>query len=98
MCDTESTIENPVWFWLNQTLQVKSMKHTAIDKQWDELMDLCRKESEFQESGRHPKTAKLVSSRIDELATEMGFTAQQIEKREFRALRDGSHIVRIATP
>jgi len=73
------------------------MKHTTIDKQWVELMDLCRKESEFRDRGGHPKTLKLVSSRIDELAAEMGFTPRQIETREFRAVRNGEHIVRIAT-
>lgn len=72
------------------------MKYRAIDKQWDELMDLCRKETEFRESGRHPKTLKLVSSRIEELAAEMGFAPRQIEKREFRAVRSGDRIVRIA--
>ena len=73
-------------------------KQTAIDRQWNELMDLCRKESEFRAKGGHPKTLKLVSARIEELADEMGFTPRQIATREFRAERDGSRIVRIAKP
>ncbi len=72
-------------------------KDTVIDRQWNELMELCRKENEFRAGGRHPKTLKLVSARIDELAAELGFTPRQIATREFRAERDGSRIVRIAT-
>jgi hypothetical protein len=70
-------------------------KITPIDKQWEELMFLCRKESEFRKSGRHPKVLKLVSQQIDELAAQMGFSLQKIKTREFRSERSGGHIVRI---
>ena len=68
---------------------------TPLDKQWDELMFLCRKESEFREDGGHPKVLKLVSQQIDELAAEMGFSLQRIKTRDFRSERSGGHIVRI---
>ena len=70
-------------------------KITPLDKQWDELMFLCRKEAEFSTSGRHPKVLKLVSRQIDVLAAQMGFTSRLIKTREFRSERIGGHIVRI---
>ena len=47
-------------------------KITPLDKQWDELMFLCRKESEFRKDGGHPKVLKLVTRQIDELAARDG--------------------------
>jgi hypothetical protein len=70
-------------------------KITPLDKQWDELMFLCRKESEFLKDGGHPKVLKLVSQQIDELAAEMGFSPERTRTREFRSERSGGHIVRI---
>ena len=70
-------------------------KLTPLDKQWDELMFLCRKESEFREDGGHPKVLKLITRQIDELAAEMGFSQQITKAREFRSERSGGHIVRI---
>ena len=49
---------------------------TPLDKQWDELMFLCRKESEFRKDGGHPMVLKLVTRQIDELAAQMGFSLQ----------------------
>ncbi|MEO8259723.1 MAG: hypothetical protein ABI868_20425 [Acidobacteriota bacterium] len=72
-------------------------RRTPLDKQWDELMFLCKKESEFRQGGRHPKVLRLVSRQIDELAGQMGFTAQTTTAREFRSERSGGHIVRILT-
>ena len=72
-------------------------KHGLLEKQWEELMRLCHKETDLRRSGRHPKVLRLVSERIEQLAEEMGFTARQISTREFRAERDGDRIVRIDT-
>ena len=70
-------------------------KITPLDKQWDELMFLCRKESEFRKDGGHPKVLMLVTRQIDELAAQMGFSQQITKTREFRSERSGGHIVRI---
>jgi hypothetical protein len=70
-------------------------KITPLDKQWEDLMFLCRKESEFRAHGGHPKVLKLVSQQIDELAAQMGFSLRLIRTREFRSERIGGHIVRI---
>lgn len=67
---------------------------TPLDKQWEELMSLCRQEAQLQAED-HPKLLKFVSRQIDRLAREMGFKDRQIETREFRAERDGRHIVRV---
>jgi hypothetical protein len=70
-------------------------KITQLDKQWEELMFLCRKEADFLKNRSHPKVLKLVSQQIDELAAQMGFSRRHIETREFRSERSGGHIVRI---
>jgi hypothetical protein len=70
---------------------------TQLDKQWSELMFLCEKESSCRQQGNHPKLVKLIASQIAQLAEQMGFSTRQIETREFRAERDGQHILRIAT-
>ena len=70
---------------------------TELDKRWNELMGLCRKEQEFIETGNHPKVTKFVAKAIDQLARELGFAERQIAEREFRAERDAGHIVRVIT-
>jgi hypothetical protein len=70
-------------------------KVTQLDKQWHELMFLCEQESAYQAQRNHPKLLKLVTAQIDELAGQMGFGPQQTRSREFRAVRDGEHIVDI---
>jgi hypothetical protein len=72
-------------------------KTTALDKQWNELMFLCEKESSCRREGNHPKLLRLITSQIADLAEQMGFSSRQIQTREFRAERDGQHILRIAT-
>jgi hypothetical protein len=67
---------------------------SPLDKQWQDLMALCAKEAEFRAGGKHPKLLKFVSEEIDRMAAEMGFSEDQIQTREFRAERDGDHIVR----
>jgi hypothetical protein len=70
-------------------------KITPLDKQWEELMFLCRREADFLKDRSHPKVLKLVSRHIDELAAQMGFSRRQTQTREFRSERSGGHIVRI---
>jgi hypothetical protein len=69
---------------------------TLLDRQWEELMALCRHEEQLQ-SQNHPKLLSFVGRQIEQLAREMGFKEKQIETREFRAERRGRHIVRVAT-
>jgi hypothetical protein len=70
-------------------------KITALDKQWSELMFLCEREATYRQRGIHPKLLSLLTPQIDALARQMGFGDAQIQTREFRAERDGGHIVRI---
>jgi hypothetical protein len=67
---------------------------SRLDKQWQDLMALCAKEAEFRATDKHPKLLKFVSEQIDQMGAEMGFSNGQIKSREFRAERDGDHIVR----
>ncbi len=71
------------------------MRKTLLDKQWDDLMSLCRKEAELQNAGDHPRVLTLVSREIDDLARTMAFSERRIVTRDFRAERDGDRIVRI---
>jgi hypothetical protein len=73
------------------------LRPTPLDKQWDELMLLCRKEAEFQRAKNHPKLTRFVAVAIERLAREMGFAERQIVERQFRAERDAGHIVRLLT-
>jgi hypothetical protein len=59
-------------------------------------MSLCRQEAQLQEQN-HPKLLKFVRNQIERLAREMGFSERHIQTRDFRAERDGRHIVRFAT-
>jgi hypothetical protein len=70
-------------------------KIPGLDKQWQQLMALCENESKMREEGTHPRLLKLIASDIDALAAELGFEARRIASREFRAERDGGHIVAI---
>ena len=79
------------------TVRLPMPKITPLDKQWDELMFLCRKETEFRKDGGHPKVLELVTRQIDELAAEMGFSVQITKTREFRSERSDGHIVSIVT-
>jgi len=38
---------------------------------------------------------RLISEQIDQLAAQMGFSQQQISSREFRAEKDGEHILKL---
>jgi hypothetical protein len=68
---------------------------TSLDKQWHQLMALCESESKFRSEGGHARLLKLLASDIERLAAEMGFSAHRITTRDFRAERDGHHIVGI---
>ena len=69
---------------------------TNLDKQWQQLMALCESESKLRSDGNHPRLAKHVAAEIDQLAGAMGFSPRRIASRDFRAERDGGHIIRIA--
>ena len=73
------------------------MRFTPLDKQWEELMSLCGREAELERDDRHPKLVKLLSGQIETLARELGFSEPQIQHREFRAEKDGEHIIRLFT-
>ena len=68
-------------------------KITRLDKQWQQLMALCESEARFRREGGHAKLLKLVAADIEQLAGEMGFSAGRIATRDFRAERQGDHIV-----
>jgi hypothetical protein len=70
-------------------------KLTVLDKQWQELMTLCAEEAKYRADADHPKLLKLIVSRLESLAAEMGFSARRIATRDFRAERDRNHIARI---
>jgi len=71
------------------------MRQTVLEKQWADLMSLCKKERELQDAANHPRVLRLVSREIDDLARTMAFSERQIVTRDFRAERDGDRIVRI---
>ena len=68
-----------------------------LDRRWQDLMSMCTREQEYKTEHRHPKLLRLITQQIDRLAAEMGFSEQQIKRREFRASRDGGHISRVFT-
>ena len=72
-------------------------KITALDKQWRHLMTLCESESRMRKDGGHPRLLKLLAADIEQLGAEMGVDARRIASREFRAHRDGDHIVALIT-
>jgi len=78
-----------------RTMSASMPKVTALDKQWRELMSLCETEAKFLADGGHPRVSKLIARQIDELARDMGFTERTIVTRDFRAERNGDHIVKI---
>lgn len=58
-------------------------------------MVLCRLEAQYQKDAAHPRLLKLLDRDISELARSLGFSERQMKSREFRAEKDGSHIVRL---
>ncbi len=70
-------------------------RQRELDRQWQDLMSLCKREKEYRTEQRHPKLLRYVTEQIDQLAKEMGFAEHQIKTREFRAAKDGEHITRL---
>jgi AraC-like DNA-binding protein len=70
---------------------------TVLDNQWQRLMGLCETESTFRSKGGYSRLLNLIASDIAELASEMGFSPRSIASRDFRARREGDHIVGIVT-
>lgn len=70
-------------------------KVTPLDKQWQQLMALCESESKLRDQGTYPRLLKFVSAEIDTLAAQIGFSPRLIATRDFRARRDGGHIIAI---
>ena len=70
-------------------------KTSDLDKDWQELMFLCKKEAEYVRDASHPKLLAFITRQIESLARQMGFSPTQIQTRQFRAERDGQHITRI---
>jgi hypothetical protein len=60
-------------------------------------MALCQNEAQYRADGTHPKLLRLLTTQIDELASEMGFSQRCIATRDFRAERDGDRIMRLIT-
>jgi hypothetical protein len=71
-------------------------KLTVLDNQWKHLMSLCENEAAFRSKGGHPRLLRLIASDIEKLGSEMGFSPRRIASRDFRAKREGNHIVGIA--
>jgi uncharacterized protein YqgV (UPF0045/DUF77 family) len=72
-------------------------RHTQLERQWDELMFLCRREKEYLADQTHRVLVKVLTRRIDELAREMGFGEAQIQGRNFRAEKTDGRITAIVT-
>ena len=70
-------------------------RFTNLDRQWQQLMALCGSESKLRSAGDHPRLVRHVASEIEQLAAEMGFSPHRIASRDFRAEREGKHILRI---
>jgi hypothetical protein len=68
-----------------------------LDRHWQVLMFLCNKEAELARDATHPKLLAFIRTQIESLASQMGFTPEQIGARQFHAERDGRHITRILT-
>jgi 4'-phosphopantetheinyl transferase EntD len=70
-------------------------RSTELDRQWQDLMSMCAKESDYKASQRHPKLLRFITEQINQLAAQMGFSARQIKTREFRSEKDGERVIRI---
>jgi hypothetical protein len=70
-------------------------RQAEIDRNWHDLMSMCKREQEYKAEHRHPKLLRFITQQIDKLAADMGFSEQQIKSREFRAAKDGERISKI---
>lgn len=73
------------------------MKEHRLDRDWQDLMSLCDRESAYRNAGSHPKLLKYVSAQVDQRARGLGFSDRQIRSRDFRAERHDGHIIRLLT-
>ena len=73
------------------------MSRSALDREWDDLMALCRREADLKRSAEHPKLLRLVCRQIDIAAQMLGFGGDEIRLREFRAEKEDGRVVRILT-
>jgi len=73
------------------------MHRTALDRQWDDLIALCRHEAELKRSTTHTKLLAFLSREIERAARDLGFGEEQIRLREFRAEKERGHVVRLFT-
>jgi hypothetical protein len=73
------------------------MPSRTLNQQWEALMALCAKEKELLSAHSHPRLLRLVTKEIEQIASEMGFSQSLIQRREFRAVREGRHITRVIT-
>jgi hypothetical protein len=71
------------------------MPRSALDREWDDLMALCRREADLKRSAEHPKLLRLISRQIDIAARTLGFGDEEIRLREFRAEKEHGRVVRI---
>ena len=72
-------------------------RRRRLDEQWEDLMSMCVREKHYRTELQHPKLLAFLTARIDELAGEMGFSAAQIKRREFRATKVDGHIADLLT-
>jgi hypothetical protein len=68
-------------------------RRIKFEEQWEDLMTMCAKEKQYLADKQHPKLVAFLTARINELATELGFSYDQIKTREFRAQRVDGRIV-----
>ena len=73
------------------------MRRTALDRDWDALMELCRQETELKESAGHPKLLAHLSREIARAARKLGFSEDHIQRREFRAEKEEGRVIRLLT-
>jgi hypothetical protein len=73
------------------------MPRRALDRDWDDLMALCRREADLKRAAEHPKLLRLVSRQIDIAAQTLGFAEEEIRLREFRAEKEHGRVIRILT-
>jgi hypothetical protein len=70
-------------------------RQSELDRHWRDLMSLCSKERDYKAEQRHPKLSLFITEQINQLAAEMGFSQRQIVQREFRAEKNGEHVLRL---
>ena len=70
-------------------------RRTPLERQWEELMLLCDREREYLAERTHRVLVNVLTRRINDLAREMGFSEDQIQRRNFRAEKTDGRITSI---